>query len=152
MIPMVLILNSCSQVDGANPSQNKAVNAFAGKKEKKTGFLQNSLDKWLKEEWSPIVSGTKAPSAQTKVKIIPNKDGSAKLVVVKTGLVLKEMTKEQVKKQKLVQTKYKDENRHFTLQEYVDKIQVYNSSHTSDEKNSHTAKINFMPVIGKSKH
>lgn len=148
---MALIMNSCSQVDGANPSQNKAVNAVAGKKEKKPAAMQNLLDKWLTEEWSPIVSGTKAPTGETKVKIVPNKDGSAKLIETDTGVVLKEMTKEQVEKQKEVQAKYQEDDRPFTLQEYVDKMAVYNSTHLSDEENSHTNKINAMPVIGTTK-
>ena len=151
LIPMALIMNSCSQVDGANPSQNKAVNAVAGKKEKKPAAMQNLLDKWLTEEWSPVVSGTKAPTGDTKVKVVPNEDGSAKLIETDTGVVLKEMTKEQVEKQKELQTKYKEEDRPFTLQEYVDKMAVYNSTHTSDEANSHTNKINTMPVIGTTK-
>ena len=151
LIPVALMLNSCSQVDGANPSQNKAVNAIAGKKEKKPALMQNLLDDWLKNEWDPTVSGTEAPTGKTTVKIVPNEDGSAKLVEVKTGAVLKELTKDQVKKQKEVQDKYKKEDRNFTLQEYVDKMAVYNSTHLSDEKNSHVKKINTMPVIGTTK-
>lgn len=151
LIPVALMLNSCSQVDGANPSQNKAVNAVAGKKEKKPALMQNLLDNWLKNEWDPTVSGTEAPTGETTVKIVPNEDGTAKLVEVKTGVVLKEMSKEQVKKQKEVQSKYKENDRSFTLQEYVDKMAVYNSTHVSDEENSHTKKINAMPVIGSTK-
>ena len=146
---MAFMMNSCSQVDGANPSQNKTLNMISGKKEKKAGLMQNALDNWLKNEWSPTISGTKAPTGNTKVKIIPNKDGSAKLVEVKTGVVLKEMSKEEVKKQEEVRTKYKKEDRNFTLQEYLDKFSVYNSTNTSDTKDSHTSKINSMPVIGK---
>lgn len=147
---MALMMNSCSQVDGANPSQNKTVNAIAGKKEtKRSGYMQQALDKWLAEEWSPLVSGTQAPTGDTKVKIIPKDDGSATLVEADTGVVLKEMTKEQVQRQKEVQAKYKEDDRPFTLQEYVDKIAVYHSTTPSDPKNSHTTKINAMPVIGK---
>ena len=148
---MVFIFNACSQVDGVNPSQNKALNAIAGKKEKKSALMQNLLDDWLKNEWSPTVSGTEAPTGQTRVKIVPNEDGSAKLVEAETGIILKEMTKEQVKKQKEVQAKYKEKDRNFTLQEYVDKMVVYNTAHVSDEENSHTKKINAMPVIGTTK-
>ncbi|MCK4875037.1 MAG: hypothetical protein KAS26_04230 [Sulfurimonas sp.] len=148
LIPIVFIFNACSQVDGANPSQNKVLNAVGGKKEKKPALMQNLLDDWLKNEWSPTVSGAEAPTGQTKVKIIPNEDGTAKLVEAKTGIVLKEMTKEQVKKRKEVQEKYKEKDRDFTLQEYIDKMAVYNSTHVSDEKNSHTKKINTLPVIG----
>lgn len=148
LIPMVFIFGACSKVDGVNPSQNKVVNAVAGKKEKKPALMQNLLDDWLKNEWSPTVSGTEAPTGDTTVKIVPNEDGSAKLVEVKTGIVLKEMTKVQVEKQKEVQAKYQEEDRDFTLQEYIDKMAVYNSTHVSDEKDSHTKKINAMPVIG----
>ncbi|MDA7818396.1 hypothetical protein N9A28_09425 [Sulfurimonas sp.] len=185
----LLIFTACSQVDGANPSQNKAVNAVAGKKEKTDGFMQRSLDKWLKEEWDPVVSSATKPNGETKVKIVPNEDGSSKLVEsdtgivlkemtkeetqihkeikepkikivekvdgsadvieVKTGVIIKEMTKEQVENRKEVQEKYSDEDRSFTLQEYVDKMSVYNSANVTNDKDSHTRKINSMPVIGK---
>ncbi len=150
LIPVAFMLNSCSQVDGANPSQNKALNAVAGKLEKEPALMQNLLDEWLKNEWTPIVSGATAPTGQTEVKIVPNKDGSAKLVEVQTGVVLKELTKEQTLQQEDVQSKYKEEDRNFTLQEYIDKMAVYNNTHPSDEKNSHVTKINSMPVIGKN--
>ena len=191
----VIMFTACQQIDGANPSQNKALNTVSGKTEKaKSGYMQQALDKWLKEDWSPSVSGTVAPTGDTKIKIlpnndgsgklvevetgtvlkelsveevkkqtevektyekklevVPNEDGSAKLVEMNTGVVLKEMTKEQVEKRKEVQDKYKDEDRSFTLQEYVDKMAVYSSTHVSDDKESHTKKINSMPVIGSTK-
>ncbi len=145
----VTLFSACSKVDGANPSQNEALNSVAGKKEKKSGYMQQALDNWLKNEWEPVVAGTEAPTGDTKVEIIPNEDGSAKLVEAKTGVVLKELSVEQVKKQKEVQSKYKEEDRPFTLQEYVDKMSVYNATHTTDEENSHVKKISSMPVIGK---
>lgn len=147
-----IMFSACSQVDGANPSQNSVLNSVAGKKETKNdGYMQQALDKWLKEEWSPMVEGTTPPSGETAVKIIENKDGTAKLVEAKSGIVLKEMSEKELKRQKEVQAKYNDEGRNFTLQEYVDKIAVYNSMHTSDEENSHVKKINAMPVIGTAK-
>lgn len=145
----VTLFSACSKVDGANPSQNEALNSVAGKKEKKSGYMQQALDNWLKNEWEPVVAGTEAPTGETKVKIIPNEDGSAKLVESETGVVLKELTAQQVEKQKEVQSKYKEEDRPFTLQEYVDKMSVYNATHTTDEENSHVNKISSMPVIGK---
>jgi len=146
----VTLFSACSKVDGVNPSQNKALNSVAGKTEKKkSGYMQQALDNWLKNEWEPVVAGTEAPTGDTKVEIIPNEDGSAKLVETDTGVVLKELSVEQVKKQKEVQSKYKEEDRPFTLQEYVDKMSVYNATHTTDEENSHTNKLNSMPVIGK---
>ena len=147
-VSAIILLTSCSKVDGVNPSQNEALNSVAGKKEKKSGFMQQKLDKWLSEEWSPAVTGTKPPTGDTAVKIIENENGTAKLIETKTGTLLKEMTKEEVKKQKEVQEKYADEDRKFTLQEYIDKMAVYNSTHISDEEESHTKKISSMPVIG----
>jgi len=145
----VTIFSACSKVDGANPSQNEALNSIAGKKEKKSGYMQQALDNWLKNEWEPVVAGTEAPTGDTKVKIIENEDGSAKLVESETGVVLKELSAEQVERQKEVQSKYKEEDRPFTLQEYVDKMSVYTTTHTTDEENSHVNKISSMPVIGK---
>jgi len=151
LIPVVFIFNACSKVDGVNPSKNKALNIVAGKKEKKPAFMQNLLDDWLENEWNPTVSSAKTPTGDTIIKIIPNEDGTAKLVDAKTNVVLKKMTKDQVKKQKEIQEKYKEEDRNFTLQEYIDKLVVYNSTYISDEKSSHLNKINSMPVIGNIK-
>jgi len=148
LIPIILLFTACQNSNGVSPSQNKALNTLAGKKEKKPSFMQNSLDNWLKNEWNPTVSNAKAPKGETKVKIISNEDGTAKLIDVKTDIVLKEMTKKQVTKQKEIQEKYKEEDRNFTLQEYIDKMAVYNSTDISDEKNSHVNKMNNMPVIG----
>lgn len=44
-----------------------------------------------------------------------------------------------------------DENRSFTMQEYVDKIEVYNKEQNQTSGDSHMEKINSMPVIGKSR-
>lgn len=145
----VTLFSACSKVDGANPSQNQALNSVAGKKEKQSGYMQQALDNWLKNEWEPVVTGAEAPTGETRVKLVPNEDGSAKLVESETGVVLKELSIEQVEKQKEVQSKYKQEDRAFTLQEYVDKMSVYNSTHVTDEENSHVNKISSMPVIGK---
>lgn len=148
-IPMVFIFNACSTVDGANPSQNEALNKISGKTQKKPGAMQNALDKWLKEEWNPKTSDSAQPNANTKVKVVEKEDGSASLVEVKSGKVLKEMSKKEVIRQKEVKAKYQDKKRHFTLQEYVDKMAVYSSSHVTDDSDSHVKKINAMPVIGK---
>lgn len=147
----ITLFGACSKVGGINPSQNEALNSVAGKKEKKSGFMQQKLDKWLAEEWSPVVAGTKPPTGETKVEIIPNEDGSAKLVEIKTGVVLKELSIEQVERQKEVESKYRQEDRAFTLQEYVDKMSVYNATHTTDDENSHVNKMSSMPVIGSRK-
>ncbi|MBE0514880.1 hypothetical protein [Sulfurimonas sp.] len=136
----VTLFSACSKVDGVNPSQNQALNSVSGKTEKKkSGYMQQKLDKWLNKEWSPVVEGIKG------------ENGTSKLVEVKTGTLLKEMTKEEVIKQKEVQEKYSNEDRNFTLQEYVEKMALYNSTHASDEDESHAQKINSMPAIGNKK-
>lgn len=148
-ISTLVLFSACSKVDGLNPSQNVALNTLAGKKEKeKSGFMQQRLDKWLNEEWSPVTEGAKVPTGETKIKIIENQNGTAKLVESETGTVLKEISKEELKVQKEIHGKYQDKDRSFTLQEYIDKMAVYNGMHISDEKNSHVKKIDAMPVIG----
>jgi hypothetical protein len=93
-----LLLVSCAKVDGANPSQNMALNAVAGKKERdESGFMQQRLDRWLAEEWSPTVEGATPPNAQTSVKIVPKENGTSELVDAKTGTLLKKMDKEETK-------------------------------------------------------
>ena len=151
LIPTVFLLNSCSQVDGANPSQNKALNMVAGKKEKKAGYMQNALDNWLKTQWEPSTSNAKKPTADTKVKIVPKDDGTAELVDVESGTTLKKLSKDEVKQREEVTKAYKDKDRPFTLQEYVNKLSIYNQTHVTDEEHSHYHKIKSMPVIGDTK-
>lgn len=108
-ISAIVLLTSCSKVDGANPSQNKALSSVSGKKEKEqSGFMQQALDSWVKEEWSP-----------------------------------------RVEKDETIKKKNEDENRNFTMQEYVDKIAIYNKEQNSTLEESHTQKVNSLPVIGK---
>jgi len=60
-VTAIVFLNSCSQVDGANPSQNKALNTLAGKTKKtKSGYMQQALDSWIKDEWTPTVEKNEA--------------------------------------------------------------------------------------------
>ncbi|MDD5401491.1 MAG: hypothetical protein PHQ93_09920 [Sulfurimonas sp.] len=107
-ISAVVLLTSCSKVDGANPSQNRALNSISGELEnKKSSFLQNKLDSWVKEEWTPTVE-----------------------------------------KNETIKKKNEDESRNFVLQEYVDKMGVYNKEHNSTTAESHTQKISSMPIIG----
>ena len=84
-IPLVFMFNACSTVDGASPSQNEALNKVSGKKAKKPGAMQNALDNWLKDEWNPATSDSAKPTSQTKVKVIEQEDGTAKLIEVESG-------------------------------------------------------------------
>lgn len=52
----VLLLTACSKIDGANPSQNNALNEISpNMQSKKSGHMQNALDNWLKSDWTPSV-------------------------------------------------------------------------------------------------
>ncbi|QOY54277.1 hypothetical protein HUE87_10405 [Candidatus Sulfurimonas marisnigri] len=113
IILIIILLNGCSQVDGANPSQNKALNTLAGKEEKtKKGFLQNTMDSWVEKEWTPTIE------KDEKIKEIN-----------------------------------KDEDRNFTIQEFIDKASIYNKSYddNNSSNSSHIKKINSLPVIGNIK-
>ncbi|QOY52444.1 hypothetical protein [Candidatus Sulfurimonas baltica] len=112
IISVTILLNGCSQVDGANPSQNKALNTIAGKEEKtEKGFLQNTMDSWVEKDWTPTIE----------------------------------------KDEKIKETN-KDEDREFTIQEFIDKASVYNKAHINDEAEaSHVKKMNALPVIGNIK-
>ena len=57
-----------------------------------------------------------------------------------------------LKQDKNIQEKYKEqEERSFTLQEYVDKATAYKKAHPSDHEHSNVHKLENMPIIGKSK-
>lgn len=72
------------------------------------GLLQEHLDSWMDEEWTP------ATEQDASVKAMNEDDG-----------------------------------RPFTLQEYVDKIDVYLDSKSDEEGASHKERMDALPVIGK---
>ena len=107
----LLSMSACSTTEVGNPSQNDALNSVTTSgKNQKTGAIQNSLNNWLKDDWTPSIE-----------------------------------------KDEEIQKKYKDKNRDFTLQEYVDKSEVYVKDKNTtlyNEENSHSEKMKSMPVIG----
>ena len=107
----LLSMSACSTTEVGNPSQNSALNEVTNSgKNQKTGAVQNSIDVWLKNEWTPIIE-----------------------------------------KNEEIKEKYKDKNREFTLQEYVEKSESYvKDANTTiyNEKNSHSEKMKSMPIIG----
>jgi hypothetical protein len=130
-ISSMFILNSCSSSSIVAPSQNSALNSVSSSgRETKTGFMQNSLNSWLKDEWTPTV--TKDKEIQEKyMKRSEDSNTSAKSA-------------------KSDKSEYvEDKGRDFTLQEYVDKASVYQKSHPADYENSNVRKLESMPVIGK---
>ena len=108
----LLFIIGCSTKAEISPSENSALNNISnsGKKEKK-GFLQNSLDSFIEEDWTPTLNENKE-----------------------------------------IQEKYEEEEeKSFTLQEFVDKSEAYLDAHPSDHENSNVHKLESMPVIGNSK-
>lgn len=66
-ISLALLFTSCSKVDGANPSQNKALNTIAGKNEKqKSGYMQQKLDNWIERDWTPTVEKNESIKEKNK--------------------------------------------------------------------------------------
>ncbi len=53
-----------------------------------------------------------------------------------------------VEKDEAIKEKNKDKSRDFTLQEYVDKSELYIKEHNSSIKNSHSEMMKSMPIIG----
>ncbi len=100
-------LNSCSS-SKANPSQNNALNTITSSHKAKSGAMQDSLDDWLKREWTPTIE-----------------------------------------KNQKIKEKNLNKSRDFTLQEYVDKSVIYIQDTNKSYENSHSKRINSMPVIGK---
>jgi hypothetical protein len=111
LLPLLAILSACTTNEHLHPSQNAQVNLLADHKQaKENGFLQNNLDSWLNDEWTP-----------------------------------------NIEKNETIKSMNKNEQRNFTLQEYVDKMTVYLKEHNSSYQNSHIKKIDAMPVIGKKR-
>ena len=103
------LLTACSQQKSTPPSQNAALNSITKSSANTSkGSMQNSLTKWIEDEWTPTVE-----------------------------------------KNETIQKVNDDKKRNFTLQEYVDKMEVYSKESKKTQKSSHTEKLNSLPVIGK---
>jgi hypothetical protein len=116
-----MLLNAllCAQT----PSQNPQLNAISpsGTSKKSEGFMQNSLDTWLQNDWEP-----------TQEKL----DSEEK--VLSTSI------------EKPLELNATQEESPFKLQTYVDKWKRYNKEREKAPKSpSHVEKINALPAIGK---
>ena len=120
----LLMFTACHPEEEIQPSQNQVLNSIS-KSSAKTdkGSMQNTLDNWLAQEWTPTISQNKDIQKKYMKKVIDEKTGKEKLV--------------------------EDKNRNFTLQEFVDKRVAYNKVHPTDENGSNVHKLEQMPVIGK---
>lgn len=50
-----IVMSACSSKAMENPSQNSALNNISSSHKEKSGPMQESLDNWLKKEWTPTV-------------------------------------------------------------------------------------------------
>ncbi|WP_304544404.1 hypothetical protein [Sulfurimonas microaerophilic] len=127
----LISLSGCTSNGGVTPTTNNELNSVSPTtSNKKAGFMQNSLDNWLKNDWSPAVE--QDPEIQKKYM--------TKEVVTK-----KEDQNLTTQEVKYTESKTKG----FTLQEYVDKIGAYQKAKPSDENSSHLKQMESLPAIGK---
>lgn len=129
-ITLVSLLG-CATGGSVAPSQNESLNVISPSgKQQKAGAMQHSLDSWLKDDWEPTVK----------------KDETIRKKYMKEKVVETEKTNGK-KKTKVVYEE--DNNKSFTLQEYVDKAAAYRKAHPNDYEHSNVKKLEAMPVIGK---
>lgn len=131
-IALLLFGGCAANTTGVTPSQNKNLNVVSPSitSESEDGPMQRALDRWLKEEWTPLTQDQKV----TTTKTMP--DG--KIIV----------------EEKIVEVPKTDSNETFKLQNFVDKWKVYqenkekmNAGKPKDP--SHIDMLNRMPLIGK---
>ena len=142
-------LAGCGASSSVAPSQNSALNSISDSKGKeKSGWMQNGLDSWLSEEWTPVVE--KNPEIRQKYMEVEKTPKNAS--VVSTSQSNTTTTQVSVKKEELTkkEVKYVEKKNKFpTLQEYLDKADVYFEAQERDYENSNVEKMKSMPVIGK---
>jgi hypothetical protein len=140
----LVALSACSHTSNPSASQRDALESVSPDSHpEKKGAMQNSLDSWLSQDWTPSVE--KDETIQKKY-MKPETTPKQNSVATKSEVVDTTEKAEVVKKQ----VKYvEDPDKPFTLQEYADKAGAYMKAHENDPKKpSHIEKMNKMPVIG----
>lgn len=132
------LISGCSSKTQVAPSENSALNSISSSgQNSKSSYMQKSLDSWLKEDWTPTVTKDKKIQKKYMKKTTVSKNGQSNETLGDDSVQEEESSY------------VEDENRNFTLQEYVDKAAVYLKAHPNDDKNSNVKKLETMPVIGK---
>ena len=134
----IVVLAGCGGSTVVAPSQNSALNSVSSSTiEKKAGWMQKGLDSWLEEEWTPTVE--------------KNEEIRQKYMEVEKPVdSLETNSTQQSELTKVEEVKYVEKkNKPFTLQEYLDKADVYFEAQVRDEEHSNIKKLESMPVIGK---
>lgn len=138
------LIIGCSSLSSNAPSQNDALNSISSSNGKtKDGLMQNMMDSWFSNEWTPAISEDK--DIQKKyMKAETNKSGVKQTYIRKDGSI-KVIYKDGEEKVHYVE---KDDTP-FTLQEYVDKASAYRKANPNDYEHSNVKKLESMPIIGK---
>jgi hypothetical protein len=130
LLSLLVGVSGCTSSTNVSPQENKELNNVSSTTtNKKPGLMQTTLDGWLKDDWTPTVE--KDPEIQKKYM---------QKQVVKKG-------ENNTTEKNVVYTENND--RDFTLQEYVDKAVAYQKAKPNDYENSNVKKLESMPVIGK---
>jgi len=128
-LSIVLLTTACSTSPQVSPSENDALNAISNSSAKSDkGSLQSALDSFLEDDWTPTVEKDKAIQKKYMKRVDTNESSTTN-------------------SSKFVE----DEDKPFTLQEYVDKRAAYVKEHPADHNNSHVHKLEMMPVIGNNR-
>ena len=126
----LLFCTACSTSGEVSPSQNSALNSISNSSAKSDkGVIQNMLDSFLKEEWTPTVESDKEIQKRYMQEV--KESNSSKTTTQKSYI--------------------EKEDKYFTLQEYMDKREAYLKVHPSDHNNSNVHKLEMMPVIGNTR-
>lgn len=125
-LPLAFFIGCSSNAPKVAPSENSSVNSVSPSGVKnKSGFMQKSLESFIKDDWTPTLS--------------KDKNIQKKYMKVDENNTSKEAEKNYVE----------DKDRSFTLQEYADKISAYTKAKPANHINSNVTKLNALPVIGK---
>ena len=124
---VISLLIGCTSKPLVSPSQNNELsNITNSNKTLKNGYMQNSLNSWLKNDWEPTIHIKEKKEIQENTPVIVKED-----VIIEKNI------------------KVKKESDSFTLQKYVDKASIYMKANETDKNNAHYKKIGSLPAIGK---
>jgi hypothetical protein len=168
----LLALAGCANKEGVSPSQNPTLNAVSKSSAAadRPGFMQRTLDDWLKEEWNPIMAteATTTTKTESDGTVITTKTEPTKITVSTQGsdgsTVSKTTNATQITTTKkssdgTVSTSTEvvpldEDNTPFTLQKYADKWKEYlekkaKMNEGKPKEPSHVEQMEALPVIGK---
>lgn len=130
-VSIVLYSGCAMHTDTGSPSQNNSLNAISPAGNGKGGYLQQSYDKWEKEEWEPNTGD------DSKASEVPEaKDDT-------------QVTNENICTDAPSSQKDANSSEDFTLQYYMDKWNRYMENKEKNETGpSNVEKLDTMPAIG----